>query len=130
MEITHDGASWCVQRKAAGVEMHLVWFVQFSAATVERLVHDKLLSMTEALSERGLGALRWWTCRDMLLCFTFNIIRERRQIPEARVASTAPQDASDGDVFMIFCIRNYANVKRFLRHIFQFMASLPSIVCL
>ena len=59
MEIAHDGASWCVQRKAAGVEMHLVRFVQFSAATVERLVHDKLLSMMEALSERGLGALRW-----------------------------------------------------------------------
>jgi hypothetical protein len=77
MEITHDGASWCVQRKATGVEMHLVRFVQFSAATVERLVHDKLLSMMEALSERGLGALRWWTCRDMLLCFTFDIIRER-----------------------------------------------------
>jgi hypothetical protein len=70
--------------------MHLARFVQFSAATVERLVHDKLLSMMQAL--------RWWTCRDVLLRFAFDIIRERRRIPEARVASTAPLDARDGPV--------------------------------
>ena len=92
--------------------MHLARFVQFLAATVELLVHDKLLPMME-LSERGLGALRWWTCRDVVPRFTFGIIRERRRIREARVALKAPLDASDGPVFMIFYIHIYANVKRF-----------------
>jgi hypothetical protein len=99
-------------------------------ATVERLVHSELLSLMEALSERGPGARRWWTCKDMLLHFAFDNIRERRWIPDARVASVAPLDASDNLVFMIFCLHIYFNINRFLRYIFQFMTLLPSIVCL
>jgi hypothetical protein len=51
-ETAHDGDddSWHAQRKAAGVEMHSARFVQFSAATVECLVHDELLLMV-ALSK-------------------------------------------------------------------------------
>jgi hypothetical protein len=88
--------------------MHLARFVQFSAATVERLVHDKLLSMMEALSERGLGALRWWTYRDVLLRFTFDIIPERRRIPEVRVASTAPLN-------VLFLLKEVENLNLLLR---------------
>jgi ABC-type nitrate/sulfonate/bicarbonate transport system permease component len=32
-----------------------------------------------------------------------------------------------GPIIMLFCIHIYANVNRFLRPIFQFMAPLPSI---
>jgi hypothetical protein len=84
----------------------------------------------EALSKRGLGARRWSTYRDVLLCFVFDNIRGRLRISEARVASAAPLDASDNPIFMIFCIHIYANVNRFLWYIFRFMAPLLSIVCL
>jgi hypothetical protein len=109
----HNGNSWHVQRKAIGVEMHSARFVQFLAAIIERLVHGELLLLMEALSERGTGTRRW-TCRDVLLCFEFDNIRKQRRILEARMASAAPLDASDGPVFMIFCIHIYANVNRFL----------------
>ena len=93
--------------------MHLARFVQFLAATVELLVHDKLLPMME-LSERGLGVLRWWTCRDVVLRFTFGIIRERRRIPESCAAVMAPLGASNVLTFMLHCIHIYANINRCL----------------
>jgi hypothetical protein len=61
--------------------MHSVWFVQFSTATVERLLHGELLPLMEALSERGPGARRWWTCRDVQLRFAFDNICERNNKP-------------------------------------------------
>jgi hypothetical protein len=54
-ETAHDDDSWRAQRKAAGVKMYSSRFVQFSVVTVERLVHDVVLLLTEALSERGPG---------------------------------------------------------------------------
>ena len=62
---------------------------------------------------RAMGAWRWSTYRDVLLRFAFDNICERLWIPEARVASAAPLDASDKSIFMIFCIHIYVNVNRF-----------------
>jgi hypothetical protein len=56
--------------------------------------------------------------------------RERRRVPEVLAAAMAPLGASDNPIFMLLCIHIYVNVNRFLRHIFQFMAPLPSIVSL
>jgi hypothetical protein len=43
-------------------------------------------------------------------------------------ATTTPLGASDRHVFMLLGVHIYANVNRFLRHTFQFMAPL-SIYC-
>jgi hypothetical protein len=66
----------------------LAQVVQFSAAIVERLVHDELLPLMEVPSEQGLGAWRRQICKNVLLRFAFDNIRERRWILEACVTAT------------------------------------------
>jgi ABC-type nitrate/sulfonate/bicarbonate transport system permease component len=46
-------------------------------------------------------------------------------VAHPRCEAAVPLDG--GPIFMLFCIYIYANVNRFLRPIFQFMAPLPSI---
>jgi ABC-type nitrate/sulfonate/bicarbonate transport system permease component len=46
-------------------------------------------------------------------------------VAHPRCEAAVPQGGCP--IFMLFCIHIYANVNRFLRPIFQFMAPLPSI---
>jgi hypothetical protein len=57
--------------------------------------------------------------------------RRRQPPPRHEVVAHPRCEAAvpwgSGPVFMLFCIHIYANVNRFLGHIFQFKALLPSI---
>ena len=66
-----DGDSWRAQRKAASAEMHSARFLQFSSATIQRLVRGRLVPLLETLSEQERHAV---DLQDVLLRFAFDNI--------------------------------------------------------
>jgi hypothetical protein len=69
---------------------------------------------------------RWaWQWRTSLGASDDNILPRHKVVVHPRCEVAVSQGG--GPIFMLFCIYIYANVNRFLRPIFQFVAPLPSI---
>jgi hypothetical protein len=95
--------------------------------TTSSLLEDGRSSITGNTSERGSAAVN----------FPRGELRQRPPLGMSSMGSqrrvqraTTPLGREQRHVFMLLCIHIYANVNRCLRHIFQLMATLPSIVCL
>ncbi|GJM85436.1 hypothetical protein PR202_ga01882 [Eleusine coracana subsp. coracana] len=66
-----DGDAWRAQRRAATAEMHSARFLAFSAGTIDRLVHGRLVPLLTRVAEKE-GAVV--DLQDVLLRFTFDNI--------------------------------------------------------
>uniref|UniRef100_A0ACD5YW16 Uncharacterized protein n=1 Tax=Avena sativa TaxID=4498 RepID=A0ACD5YW16_AVESA len=66
-----DGEVWRAQRRAATLEMHSAQFLEFSASTVEQLVHGRLMPLLHRLQQQQ-GAVV--DLQEVLLRFTFDNI--------------------------------------------------------
>ncbi|KQK00171.1 cytochrome P450 86B1 [Brachypodium distachyon] len=65
-----DGDAWRAQRRAATAEMHSAQFLDFSARTIQELVHGRLMPLLHRLSCQG-GVV---DLQEVLLRFTFDNI--------------------------------------------------------
>jgi fatty acid omega-hydroxylase len=65
-----DGEAWRAQRRAATAEMHSAQFLEFSATTVEQLVHGRLMPLLHRLQQQSAVV----DLQEVLLRFTFDNI--------------------------------------------------------
>ncbi|KAK3154538.1 hypothetical protein QOZ80_2BG0191830 [Eleusine coracana subsp. coracana] len=68
-----DGDAWRAQRRAATAEMHSARFLAFSAGTIDRLVHGRLVPLLARVAESE-GGVVVVDLQDVLLRFTFDNI--------------------------------------------------------
>uniref|UniRef100_A0A453P072 Cytochrome P450 n=1 Tax=Aegilops tauschii subsp. strangulata TaxID=200361 RepID=A0A453P072_AEGTS len=66
-----DGEAWRAQRRAATAEMHSAQFLEFSARTIEQLVHGRLIPLLQQQQSQGGVTV---DLQEVLLRFTFDNI--------------------------------------------------------
>uniref|UniRef100_N1R2N5 Cytochrome P450 86A2 n=1 Tax=Aegilops tauschii TaxID=37682 RepID=N1R2N5_AEGTA len=91
-----DGEAWRAQRRAATAEMHSAQFLEFSARTIEQLVHGRLIPLLQQQQSQGGVTV---DLQEVLLRFTFdNICAAAFGVDAGCLADGLPDEALQDDV--------------------------------